>query len=309
MIMEDKSGARHPFIDLLNLIFQVLAGTLVFTLLGFFISYLIYGNEVLHGLKTGDFTLPVLKIIQLCSSTGTFIFPAFLFAKQQHVGVFKYLDLRGRLDLRLIVLAIVILYIFTPFIDWTILANQRMKLPGFLKGIESWMRAKEDQIALLTKQFLVMKSPADLLVNLLIIAIIPAIGEELLFRACAQKIFTRWTGNFHAGIWIAAIIFSAIHVQFYGFVPRLLLGSLFGYLFYYSRNLWVPIIAHFVNNGTQVILAFILQRKGQSVELLNEPSEYPFYLPLVSLLFTAALMVTYYRLSPLKREFDERRLD
>ncbi|WP_256010904.1 CPBP family intramembrane glutamic endopeptidase [Desertivirga xinjiangensis] len=306
--MEDKSGARHPFLDLLNLIFLVLAGTLLFTLLGFFVSYLIYGNDVLHGLRTGDFALPVLKIIQLCSSIGTFIVPAILFAKQQHVGVFNFLDLKRRLDLRLIILAIVILYVFTPFIDWTILANQKMKLPEFLKGIESWMRAKEDQIALLTKQFLVMTSPADLFVNLLIIAVVPAIGEELLFRACVQKIFTRWTRNFHAGIWVAAIIFSAIHVQFYGFVPRLLLGSLFGYLFYFSRNLWVPIIAHFVNNGTQVILAFILQRKGQSVEMLNEPGEYPFYLPFVSLLFTSALLLIYFRLSPVKKEFDERRL-
>ena len=107
-----------------------------------------------------------------------------------------------------------------------------MKLPSFFSSIENWMKYKEIEAEILTKQLLVMSSIEGLVINLIIIAVIPAVGEELIFRGCIQKIFTTWTNNYHLGIWIAAILFSAIHFQFYGFIPRMLLGALFGYLFF-----------------------------------------------------------------------------
>jgi membrane protease YdiL (CAAX protease family) len=105
-----------------------------------------------------------------------------------------------------------------------------------------------------------------LFVNILMLAIIPALGEELIFRACFQKVFVRWTGNYHVAIWITAIVFSAIHFQFFGFFPRMILGALFGYLFVWSGNIWIPILAHFLNNGMAVLAAFILQQEGKSID-------------------------------------------
>src|SRR5690606_2422366 len=119
-----------------------------------------------------------------------------------------------------------------------------------------WMKVQELQMEKITEKILQVTSFSGLLLNLLVIAIIPAIGEELLFRGCLQPVFHRWTKNIHIAIWITAIIFSAIHVQFYGFIPRMLMGAVFGYMLYWGRSIWLPIIAHFINNATAVIYTF-----------------------------------------------------
>jgi len=305
MMPEYRSEPRQPFMSLINLLFLALLGTLLFTVLGVLTSCLVYGFSVLNGLQSGAFEIGALKIIQLFSSIGTFIFPAVLFSRQESNKASEYLKLNTKIDLRLVALAVIILYAFTPCIEWTIKMNQLMKLPSFLKEVEAWMRDKEMELEVLTKQFLIMKSPTDLAINLFIIAIIPGIGEELLFRGCVQRIFASWSKNYHLGIWIAAIIFSAIHVQFYGFVPRMLLGALFGYLFHWSGNLFVPMIAHFINNGTAVMAAFMAQQRGESIEMINKESDFPLYLVILSLVFTGILMAIYYRLSKMNKVFDE----
>lgn len=172
-----------------------------------------------------------------------------------------------------------------------------MKLPGFLKGIEDWMLRKELEVGNLTKQLLVMNSISVLLVNLLMFVVIPAFGEELIFRGCLQKIFKRLTGNYHIAIWITAIIFSAIHVQFYGFIPRMLLGALFGYLLVWSGSLWLPILAHFMNNAIAVITAYIYQQKGISLDKLDQPDPVSGSVYLISLVATSALLWFFYNQS------------
>jgi hypothetical protein len=85
------------------------------------------------------------------------------------------------------------------------------------------------------------------------IAVLPALGEEFLFRGVLQRLFIEWTKNRHFGVWIASFIFSFIHFQFYGFIPRFLLGLYFGYLLVWSSSIWVPVVAHLINNGFAVI--------------------------------------------------------
>ena len=123
------------------------------------------------------------------------------------------------------------------------------------------MKASEEQAAALTEAFLKMSTPGELIFNLFMIALIPAIGEELLFRGIVQNIFSRWLKNNHAAVWFTAILFSAMHMQFYGFIPRLMLGAMLGYLLVWSGNLWWPIIAHFVNNAAAVIFSYLFQNK------------------------------------------------
>jgi membrane protease YdiL (CAAX protease family) len=110
-----------------------------------------------------------------------------------------------------------------------------------------------------------------LLLNVLMLAIIPALGEELVFRASLQKILGRWTGNYHLAIWLSAIIFSGIHFQFYGFFPRMFLGALFGYLLVWSGSIWLPILAHFLNNAMATVGAYVLQLEGKSIDQAFEP--------------------------------------
>jgi membrane protease YdiL (CAAX protease family) len=96
----------------------------------------------------------------------------------------------------------------------------------------------------------------DLTINIFILAVIPSIAEEMIFRGILQQILCRVFKSGHIGIWLTAILFSAIHLQFFGFLPRLILGLSFGYLFFWSRNLWLPVIAHFINNFIPVMMTF-----------------------------------------------------
>jgi membrane protease YdiL (CAAX protease family) len=142
-------------------------------------------------------------------------------------------------------------------IDW----NQNMQLPEILKEVEGWMRAKEQEKTLLTQGLLRIDSFSKLVVALMVFALIGPIGEEIFFRGVLQRKLGDWGLTPVKSIWLAAIIFSLIHFQFYGFLPRLLLGALFGYLFLWSGSIWIPIIAHVVNNALFVLAAFAYQKQ------------------------------------------------
>ena len=127
--------------------------------------------------------------------------------------------------------------------------NQQIPLP-------SWASDMEDTASRMVKGLLVMKSPGELAFNLLVIAVVPAIGEELIFRGIVQQKLEQASARPIAAIWVSALIFSAFHLQFAGLFPRLLLGAALGYLFYWTRSLWAPIIAHFFVNGLQVTMQY-----------------------------------------------------
>ena len=152
-------------------------------------------------------------------------------------------------------LTIGILYTFlvvdARVIEW----NANLNFPPEL---ETSLRQMEDTAMVATKVITDMNGIGDFLIVLLVIAVIPALVEEFLFRGLIQNYLHRLSGNPHVAIWIAALIFSAVHLQFYGFIPRVLLGALFGYLFYYSGNLSVPILAHFLNNGFSLVLVYVM---------------------------------------------------
>lgn len=134
------------------------------------------------------------------------------------------------------------------FVDALNTWNQQLHLPESLQKIEQWMISSEKSAGAITSQMLNMQTWGDFLMNVLVIAILAGVGEELMFRGVLQRIFLDWTKNTHLSILITAFIFSAIHFQFFGFLPRMALGILLGYMLVWSRNLWVPIIAHTVNN-------------------------------------------------------------
>lgn len=298
-----KSGSteRHPFTSLLLLLLIIFAGAVLFTIIGAVLGASIYGLKPLFELSSGkNGSLDFLRLVQIFSSFGMFILPAYFFAKFESVNGITYLSL-VRAPIILAALTILIMFSFGPMLEYSLELNKGMKLPGFLKGLEEWMLLKETQMEVLTKQLLIMDSPMLLGVNLLMLAIIPALGEELIFRGCLQKIFGRWTGNHHIAIWITAIIFSAIHFQFYGFIPRMLLGALFGYLLVWSGSLWLPIMAHFMNNAIAVVTAYVYQQKGLSLDKMYESDPVSLPVQLFSMAFFSALLWIFYTYS-LKRK-------
>lgn len=205
-----------------------------------------------------------LKIIQLLNSLGLFVLPAFAFAFLFSKKPMNYLRLNNYPLVRNVLLTIMSFLFFLPLINLTVEWNKGLSLPESLGWLEEVMRQSENAAEKLTKAFLQMDNLSELWFNVLLIGIIPAVGEELIFRGILQRIINKNNNNYHIGIWVSAILFSAIHFQFFGFVPRMLLGAFFGYIFAWTNNLWVPILAHFVNNTAALLIAYNFG--GQSIE-------------------------------------------
>lgn len=202
-----------------------------------------------------------MKIGQAVSFLIAFVIPSFLFAHFVSEQKISYLKLdRGILAIVFISVTVLIFTIM-PVINWMGEINQKMNLPDFMSGVESWMRDKEENLKKLTEAFLKMESAGDLMVNLFVIAFLAAIGEELFFRGCMQNVLLLWTKNIHVAVWITAIFFSAMHLQFLGFFPRLALGVVLGYLYVWTHSLWTPILFHFLNNGVAVLFAYLIGRE------------------------------------------------
>lgn len=225
-----------------------------------------------------------LMALQAVNHLGTFFLPALLYwyvVERRTWGQFNGQPLSAVAGLSIVVLIVIA---FMPFDGLIIEWNQNLHLPETLAPMEQWIREKEKGLEGITKYLTTFSTTGQLLVAMLVIAVIPAIGEETLFRGILQRNFTYWTRNPHVGIWLAAALFSAIHVQFLGFFPRMLLGALFGYLYLWSGNLWVPILAHFVNNGFTVIMVYMHQKKMVSVDIESTES-----IPLTGTLVSGAI--------------------
>ena len=149
--------------------------------------------------------------------------------------------------------------------------NEQIVLPDSLTGVENWMRQMEDAAKDVTDLFLSGETLSDLFLNLLIIAAAAAFVEEIFFRGALQQLIEKWLRNGHVAVWTAAFIFSAIHLQFYGFLPRLVMGAVLGYLFLYSRNLWIPMLYHFVNNAAVVVITYFWGESNFLEQLEDKP--------------------------------------
>ena len=197
-----------------------------------------------------DFSPGLTRGLLAVQHIFTFIIPGlafgFLFYRP---NLWKGMDLGHHPGLTLVILGIFFLLAAYPLVNLGFLVNEAIPLP-------SWAISFEDQAEDTLKAILDMKSPGIFLINLLLIAILPGIGEELIFRGILQKEISKILHSPIAAIWIAAFIFSAIHLQFEGFIPRMALGAVLGYLYYWTGNLWVPMIVHAFNNGIQVVLIY-----------------------------------------------------
>ena len=237
-----------------------------------------------------------LMLFQSISHVSTFLLPALVYwiaIDKRRFGQFNGQPVGAVAGWGLVVLVtLASMPVNGLLIEW----NQALKLPDTLAPLERWMHEKEDLAGKLTKFLTTISTTPQLLMALLTIAVLPGIGEEVLFRGVLQRKFIVWTGNIHVGIWVAAALFSAIHVQFYGFLPRMLLGALFGYLYVWSGNLWVPILAHFVNNGFQVLMIFLFQRRLTTIDV-DSTESVPLTAALLGTLVSAGALILFKRMN------------
>jgi membrane protease YdiL (CAAX protease family) len=252
-----------PFPQLLFSAFVILVSFLAFLLIAMVLAIPLFGLDSIMNISTlNDLSDPesirLLKYFQVVQSIGLFIVPPFVLAWLFHGQIAEYLLLNKKSTSTSIFLVAILVVFSLPLTNFIGEWNTRMEFPEFLAGLERWMKNAEENAAELTEAFLKVETTGGLLFNLFMIAFLPAIGEELLFRGVIQRIFSNWTRSHHWGIWISAILFSALHIQFYGFVPRMLLGVLFGYLLIWSGSMWLPILAHFFNNGFAVVAMYLI---------------------------------------------------
>lgn len=230
---------------------------LLFLAFIFSVSLLDGGTDNMGLDLTNPATIIMLKITQAVSAFLIFIVPSVvfvLFTSEKKLGYLKLNSFTAVQGFG----AIMLVFTAMPVINWLGEVNNNMRLPEFLSGVEQWMRAKEDMLKEITEMFLKMNSVGDLIANLFIIALLAAVGEELLFRGALQNVLVEWIKNKHVAVWITAILFSALHAQFYGFFPRMLLGVVLGYLYIWSGSLWLSILFHFLNNGLAVLASYLI---------------------------------------------------
>ena len=226
-----------------------------------------------------------LKWIQFFQSAAMFLLPPLCMAYLWSNQPLEWLKVKGEKELKgerlkvkgERVWAVVLMLVALPAINLLAHINEQMALPAFLEPLEAWMKTQEETAKNLTDQFMHVTTFGGLIINLLLMAVLPAISEELTFRGVLMNLFkvkgqrSKVKGESvpHLAIWCSAILFSAIHLQFYGFVPRMLMGALFGYMLVWTGSLWTPILMHFTNNAMAVILYFVSLRAGWDIEMMD----------------------------------------
>lgn len=270
-------------IVLLCMVFSQIIGAIALILIGG-ISFKDMG-DLTGALRSSNFGWWALLVSQGISSAITFVASVMIywrFIEKKPLSAFNF---RVLPSLFLIILLILAQLSFLPLNGYFMELNEAIKLPESLSGLEKFMKNMEESMAELTKLMTTFDSNIKLIGGILVIAVIAGIGEELLFRGLIQRKIMQLAKNPHVAIWITAFIFSAIHMQFYGLIPRMLLGAFLGYVYYWSGNIWVPIIGHIFNNAFAIIMLHLVNLKKVSPEIEKLDKVPVQYLALSTVLF------------------------
>jgi len=247
--MSNKIRIPSPWSQL-SLFIGLAGGALVFFAL---IASIIYnvtgsGSQVHSGLSMDDArAVDIGKVVQFLFSTMVFGLTGYLYARFTFREKPGYqLGFRAPVRNSFYLLAILLLLFSLPLEEWLGELNRRIPL-------WHWMISAEQDNDRLVEAFLKVRHPFDPVVNVLIMAAVPAFCEEICFRGALQRIMIRICKQPMAGILISAFLFSFFHFEFEGFLPRMFLGVLLGAAYWYSGSLWVSIVAHFFFNAIQII--------------------------------------------------------
>ena len=290
------SRTLHPGLQILMLLVLMVAGACVglvvfsaYAQLGFGISLLEMGKVVAYPAaypQGWGLLMAYQGVLLFCAFAGG----ALALAWALGYGWADYFSPRRLGAGWWLLAAAVLIVVILPFMSTLIAWNAGAHFPSALHGFEVWARASEDRAADLTKFLTKFSSAGRFWVGLLVIAIVPAVGEELVFRGVIQKNLVRWFSP-HVGVWLGAALFSAIHFQFFGFVPRFVLGLVLGYLYLWSGNILVSMAAHFTQNAFQLLLLYLTQRGQFGWGFDPDANDaLPWWLALPSVLLTAGLL-------------------
>ena len=237
----------------------------------------------------------VLMTVQGVSSFSGFVLSSLLIVKIYRFKISEFLNTHFKFSPKLYLFVPLLFISAVPFISYTGWVNAALNLPSFLEGTERWMREMEFQNGVLSLFLASGDGIGMLLISVLIMAVIPAIGEEFLFRGIMQRSLIDFKINPHSAIFITALVFSAMHMQFFGFFPRFFLGVILGYLYFWSGSIWVPIIGHFFQNASSVALIYWMNHSNQP-DLSDAVSSTPQVgMALLSIAVTAGIGYSIYK--------------
>lgn len=277
--------AKVPFVTKITMIF-------VMAFLGLLLSSMV----VVLFANSAD-NIQFVKLLQIVQTTCTFVLPAFFLAYFLGGGV-TYLKFKPIRSFRIWLFLFLVMPVAIPAVNLFKSLNDLIVLPDFLHSVEVWMQQMESQSQLITDKFLSVSTITGLVFNLFVMAVVPAFGEEIFFRGILQTTLGE-KFNRHYAIWITAFIFSAIHLQFYGFLPRFLLGGMLGYFFVLTGSIWAPILAHFVNNALAIVLFFLSFNGYLQFDIDTVGTHHSWWLGIVSVAFVFLL---FHRLKRVKAQ-------
>jgi membrane protease YdiL (CAAX protease family) len=255
-------NSASPALKLAITFMSIIAIGVIVSFVGFLLSRVFFwidvhtANDLLHQ-NYSTSSLAQHKYYQIIQSVGFFVVPGVFLHWLFSTPTESYFNISKKPKLYSALLLLVILIVSIPFVNYLVAYNKSIVFPEALSKLENTLLELEQAAASFTSQLLTTSNFGGYLINILMIAIIPAIGEEFIFRGVLQKIFFDVAKNKHMAILLAAILFSAVHVQFYGFIPRFFLGVFFGYLLLWGKTIWLPVLAHFINNAIVVTLYYL----------------------------------------------------
>lgn len=290
---------RNPVFNILFLSALALFCAGIFSLIALAGIQLVWGIPVFSNhAALSDFSNPELlnplKFMQVMYSIGLFIVPCFVFLKLADENSLEFLKMKKFPAIIGLLLAFGIMLVVQPLVELTGKWNAAFPFPEAF-GIADWIKQSEDAGEVVTKLFLKADTVGVFILNVFIIAFLPALGEEIFFRGMIQQYMVKAVKNLYIGIIITAIIFSAFHFQFMGFLPRMLLGIILGCIFAWSKNIWLSVFAHFLNNGAAVTLDYLNQRNIINEEQLESVASDNVMVVVVSLVLLGALMFALYK--------------
>lgn len=229
-----------------------------------------------------------LRMSQIVNTICWLLLSALIFVKLFYGKVRVHLKLDRKSSILFYLGAFLLVFTIQPIISLIGYFNYNITFPESMSAIEKAIKSMTDTNAALMDYLFSDKSVLGFITNVFIIAVLAAFVEEIFFRGCLQQILIKITKNYHFGVWITAFIFSAVHLEFYGFLPRILLGAMLGYLFVWSGSIWVPMLAHFINNLTAILLKYFSNIDLDDMEKYV-PSENIVYIVL-SIIFTVIIV-------------------
>ena len=245
-----------------------------------------------------------ILLLQGLGALGGFIIAGILYLviveRIQLSWIFNFKNIKLWAVILSVIAVISFMFVNTIFIEW----NMNMNFPAFLGGFEDWAREKEEELRLVTEFLTEFGSLNQFIIVFIVVAVIPAIGEELIFRGILQNKFHIYFKNIHVAIIFTSILFSGFHLQFFGFIPRLFLGILFGYIYYWSGNLWYPILGHFVNNGFTLILIYLYQTGYIGVDIEAQDA-YPLNIILIFSVITIYMLFSFWKQFQVQKQANE----